>query len=115
MRYAIDTTTMTATLQESITDAAGPQASICCGSARKLAGGDWVIGWGGTNVATENALDGSETLRLQFDPNVLIYRMVPLTSSQFNLDALRAGMDAQYANSTTAHSETTNKPSALKP
>ncbi|HEY6316954.1 MAG TPA: aryl-sulfate sulfotransferase [Acidimicrobiia bacterium] len=116
VRYAIDTTHMTATLMESITDAAAPQASICCGSARKLAGGDWVIGWGGTNVATENAAaDGSETLRLQFDPNVLIYRMVPLTSSQFNLDALRAGMDEQYANSTTAHSETNAKPPALTP
>jgi hypothetical protein len=116
VRYAIDTTHMTATLVESITDAAAPQASICCGSARKLADGDWVIGWGGTNVATENTSpDGSETLRMTFDPNVLIYRMLPLTSSQFNLDALRAGMDAQYANSTTAHSETTTKPSALTP
>jgi len=116
VRYAIDTTAMTATLEESVTDAAAPPASICCGSARKLVGGDWVIGWGGTNVATENAAaDGAETLRLQFDPNVLIYRMVPLTSSQFNLYALRAGMDAQYANSTTAHSETTTKPTALTP
>jgi len=113
VRYTVNTTTMTATLAESVSDPVA-SASPCCGSARKLAGGDWVIGWGGTNTATEGAPnpDGTqtETFLMQF-ANTLVYRMVPLPN--LDLPALRAGMDQQYANSTTSHAETTPKASTL--
>ncbi|MCW3051954.1 MAG: hypothetical protein JWN14_1124, partial [Chthonomonadales bacterium] len=45
VRYRLDTTAKTATLVEHVVDPDIP-SSICCGSARKLSGGDWVMSWG---------------------------------------------------------------------
>ena len=84
--------------------------SPCCGSARLLPGGDWVIGWGGTccpppgsaqtATATELTSSGARVFLLQFQstngvtPN--LYRFLPVPSGVLTRAALRAGMDAQY-------------------
>ena len=46
VRFRINEQAGTATLVQSITDPAVSRSG-CCGSARRLANGDWLIGWGG--------------------------------------------------------------------
>jgi hypothetical protein len=97
VRYRLDTTTSpgTATLVEQLTDPF-VSASICCGSARRLPGGDWVMGWGGNSVVTEAGPDGSRVFTLQFLPWALNYRAVPVLPGVLDRAELRAAMDAQY-------------------
>jgi Arylsulfotransferase (ASST) len=93
VRYRLDLTTRTATLLEQIND---PTAvfSGCCGSARKLPGGNWVVGWGGTPWFTEQRPDDSRVFYLA---GTFVYRVVPILPGRFTPSAFRAGMDAQYA------------------
>jgi hypothetical protein len=93
VRYRIDTGARTATLLEQITDP-GSTSSGCCGSARRLPGGNWVVGWGGTPWFTEQRPDGSRVFRLA---STFVYRAIPLPYGYTTPSALRAGMDAQYA------------------
>jgi hypothetical protein len=95
VRYSIDTVNRTATLVEQMHDDA-VTFSQCCGSARKLPGGDWVVGWGSTPLITENRPDGSEVFRLT---GTFVYRAIPLLPGQFTASEFRDGMDAQYAGS----------------
>jgi len=99
VRYQIDTTNKTATLLESHDDALMP-ASNCCGSARKLPGGNWVMGWGGTQgsarVGTEITDSGSRVFLLQFSTSGGMYRFTPVPFGVLSRNALRAGMDTQY-------------------
>jgi Arylsulfotransferase (ASST) len=92
VRYAIDTGARTATLVQDLRDNA-VTSSFCCGSARRLPGGNWVVGWGGTPLITENRPDGSEVFRLT---GTFVYRGVPILPGEFTPDQFRAGMDAQY-------------------
>jgi hypothetical protein len=92
VRYAIDTTARTATLLGQVGDPA-VTASICCGSARLLAGGDWVISWGNNAVVGEYRPDGSPVFKLAFD-GLFSYRIVAVAPGRLSADALRAGMDA---------------------
>jgi hypothetical protein len=98
VRYQIDTSTTpgTATLVEQQTDGLVP-GSICCGSARKLPGGNWVMGWGGNSTVTETTPAGDRVFSLTFLPVDLNYRAYPVLPGQLDRDALRVGMDAQYA------------------
>ena len=95
VRYSIDTTARTATLLDSVGD---PEVtgSFCCGSARYLGSKVWVIGWGGTNVGTES-VGGIRQYTLTF-PGSLMYRAIPLTTSQVNAKLLTDAMDAQFTN-----------------
>jgi hypothetical protein len=97
VRYQIDTTTTpgTATMIESLSDA-GISSSFCCGSARKLPGGNWVTGWGSTPTFTESTPAGSRVFTLTFGPSIIMYRAVPVLPGVLDRAALRAGMDAQY-------------------
>jgi hypothetical protein len=99
LRYQIDETAHTATLLESVADPDIP-TSICCGSARRLASGDWVTGWGGTTTGTES-VGGVRHMTLSF-PAKLVYRLLPVPAGELSRDALRAGMDDQYAAGATA-------------
>ncbi len=94
VRYQIDAGAHTATLVESVTDPGIP-ASICCGSARKLSQGDWVIGWGGTDTGTEN-INGTRHFSITL-PGGIMYRLIPIAPGRLSRTALRAAMDAQYA------------------
>jgi hypothetical protein len=83
----------TATLVEAVRDSSIP-SSGCCGSARKLPGGNWVAGWGGTSQITENGPDGTQVFRLT---GTFVYRGIPLLPGQFAASEFRAGMDARSA------------------
>ena len=92
VRYAIDTVNRTATLVEQLRDSA-VTFSQCCGTARRLPGGNWVMGWGGTPLITENRPDGTEVFRLT---GTFVYRGVPILPGEFTAEQFRNGMDAEY-------------------
>jgi VCBS repeat-containing protein len=94
LRYDIDPAAKTATLVESVTDPA-PLQSKCCGSARKLPGGDWVMSWGSIPFVTELAPDGSRVYKLTFN-QPFSYRANPVLPGVLPAADLRAGMDAQH-------------------
>ena len=94
VRYAIDAKRRTATLLESITDPrVGP--SLCCGSARKLPGGDWVVGWGGSGISSVLTPNGRLLSSFTFD-DVFSYRTVPYPERAVDRSDLRDGMNALY-------------------
>jgi len=96
--YAIDTTTApgTATYEFSYSDPTAAATSGCCGSARRLNGGDWVIGWGGTGRVTEASTAGARVFWLQI-MTAIVYRAIPVPDGTLSTATLRADMDAQYA------------------
>jgi hypothetical protein len=59
-----------------------------------------VIGWGGTEFGTES-VNSVRQYTLSF-PGQLVYRLLPLTSSQVNSQELIDAMDARFANPTAA-------------
>jgi uncharacterized protein YndB with AHSA1/START domain len=72
--------------------------SICCGSARLLPGGDWVVAWGHTPWVTEQTSSGRPVFTLQFtNPLIMSYRAVPVLPGHLERSTLRRGMDAMVA------------------
>jgi hypothetical protein len=100
VRYAIDTGAMTATLVEQKNDPGSSPTPLCCGSARRLPGGDWVMSWGSTGLVTELSPSGSRVFSLTFDDglghNLFSYRAHPVLFGTLSATALRDGMDAQF-------------------
>jgi hypothetical protein len=101
VRYAIDTTAMTATLLEQIKDPGTVETPYRTGSARKLPGGDWVVNWGSAGLATELTSLGSRVMSLTFGRDSLgkqlfSYRAQPLLPGVLDRQALRDGMDRQF-------------------
>jgi Arylsulfotransferase (ASST) len=94
VRYQISTAAKTATLVEQLSDPALVSNSICCGSARKLPGGNWVFGWGGTNFVTETTSSGARVFLLQLTSSPFVYRAIPVPFGQLDRATLRADMDA---------------------
>jgi Arylsulfotransferase (ASST) len=94
-RFAINETANTATLLESVTDPDAP-ASACCGSTRRLPGGNWVSEWGANPYVTEQTQTGARVFKLSFTQLLFSYRANPVLPGQLSAAALRAGMDAQY-------------------
>ncbi len=95
VRYAIDTNAATATMVEQITDPLITTPASCCGSARRLPGGNWVIGWGSDNASTEVTPAGTRVFALT---NAFSYRVIPVSHGTLSAAALRAGMDAMNPN-----------------
>jgi hypothetical protein len=97
VRYTIDTGVVppTATMVEQITDPAITTPAACCGSARRLPGGNWVIGWGSNNASTEVTPTGTRVLSLT---GAFTYRAIPVLPGTLDAAALRAGMDAMNPN-----------------
>lgn len=93
VRYRIDERLRTARLIESVSDPQIP-FSFCCGSARRLDDGSWLMSWGGWPVVAGYAPNGQRTFLLNFG-GVFSYRANPVPRS-VTIDALRAGMDAQF-------------------
>jgi hypothetical protein len=93
-RFRIDEAARTATEVEEVTD---PDAvlSLCCGSARRLAGGDWVTSWGYNPLVRELSPKGRVVFGLRFGGELFSYRAVPVPPGELSRRALRAGMDAQ--------------------
>jgi hypothetical protein len=93
VRFRIDEAKRTATLIQSISD---PEArdSHCCGSARRLDNGEWLINWAPTMVAGYTP-GGRRTFRLAFNSDYS-YRAEPVPANVLSAAELRAGMDAMY-------------------
>jgi hypothetical protein len=83
----------TARIVERVTDPR-VSSSFCCGSATRLAGGHWLMSWGGSPLITELAADGSPVLTLRLGVGAFSYRAYPVSSSLLTREALHAGMDA---------------------
>jgi Arylsulfotransferase (ASST) len=99
VRYSINAEQGTATLVESRSDA-DAQASQCCGSARRLPSGDWLIGWG--RIPTDGALNrfiggynssGQRIFQLSL-PYGFFYRAIPVPPGWITAQKLRRGMNA---------------------
>ena len=95
VRYDINTTTKTATLLEQVND---PEVtdSVCCGSARKVPGGNWVMEWGFHPVVTEFTPSGGRAFRMTFKDPYFSYRAEPVPFGVLDRANLRSGMDAQF-------------------
>jgi hypothetical protein len=99
VRYAIDPQAGTATLLESISDPDATE-SPCCGSARKLPSGDWLIGWGRTPTGGSSDRfvgvympSGRRIFKLEV-PNGFFYRAYPVAEGALTAAKLRAAMNA---------------------
>jgi hypothetical protein len=96
VRYRIDPGTRTATLVESIRDPAVTR-SYCCGSARRLPDGDWLIDWAqGSGAIGGYEPDGTRTFLLRFD-STFSYRAQPVPAGALSIGDLRQGMNARCA------------------
>lgn len=92
LRFRIDAQNRSATLIQTITDPAIP-VSPCCGSARLLPGGDWVVAWGGTQTVEELTASSQPVLRLTFAYPYFSYRAVPVLPGQLSASAVAQGMN----------------------
>jgi len=92
VRYQVDPVAGTATLVESVSDPDYP-ASPCCGSARKLPSGDWLIGWGRANFVGGYDSGGQRSFKLEF-PNGIFYRAFPVPPHAITAQQLRRAMNA---------------------
>jgi arylsulfotransferase ASST len=95
VRYRIDEAARTATMIEQVVD---PNVilSLCCGSARRLPGGNWVTSWGFHPLVEELSPNGKLLFKLRFGGNLFSYRAVPVRARDLSVRALRAGMDAMH-------------------
>jgi hypothetical protein len=96
VRYRIDEQQRTATLLRSITDP-DVRYSNCCGSARRLPKGDWLIDWGKGGQIGGYEPNGARTFRLTFDTTGFSYRAEPVPVGVLSPPDLRQAMDAMYA------------------
>ncbi len=111
VRYRIDEQAMTATMIEDVRDNASPNlVSPCCGGARKLPGGNWVMSWGQNPLMTELTPAGARVFSLTFGAHS--YRADPVLPGALTREALRSGMDSQYPRAATPTPTPTNTPTA---
>ncbi len=94
VRYRLDLDARTATLIEEHSDPVAT-VSLCCGSARKLSGGNWVTTWGANPYFTEMTDTGETVFRVTFD-GFFPYRTTPVPYGVMARSDLVAGMDAQF-------------------
>ncbi|MCA1587107.1 MAG: arylsulfotransferase family protein [Chloroflexi bacterium] len=95
VRYRIDRSANTATLLEDVRDAAAT-VSPCCGSARRLAGGNWVTSWGRQPFVSELTPAGSPVFRLTFTQGLFSYRADPVPFGRLSATTLRSAMDSMH-------------------
>jgi hypothetical protein len=96
VRYQIDTSSKTAEVVEEFSD---PRVkySLCCGSARRISDGHWLVDWGDNTLTTE-MVQGLPVLTIQYASSGLFsYRAVPVLPGIVSADTLRNGMDAMAA------------------
>ena len=94
VRYLIDTAAGTATRVEQVADPAIRSAS-CCGSAKKLAGGDWVASWGANPLVAEYSASGARVFSITFS-GAYSYRADPVLPGVLTRAALRTAMNTLY-------------------
>lgn len=93
VRYTVDPVAGTATLLESVGDPE-IQVATCCGSARKLPAGNWLVSWGNQPLIGEYAPDGTRRLAIKYADR-FTYRADPVVG-RLTAEQLRTGMDAQH-------------------
>lgn len=93
-RYRIDTKRRIATLVEQVTYPT-VTTSFCCGSARRLPHGHWLVDWGGRSLITEIAPGGRHLLTLKIADHLFSYRAQPVSGRVLTRAKLHAAMDAQ--------------------
>jgi Arylsulfotransferase (ASST) len=97
VRYRIDMSNHTAQVVQEIQDAR-VSSSLCCGSARLLPGGNWLVQWGDNPFMTELDPNGTPVVTIQYNMgSAFSYRAVPVAPGVVSGDALRQGMDAMAA------------------
>jgi hypothetical protein len=69
------------------------RSSLCCGSARRLRGGNWLVNWADRPLITELTARGQLRFRLRFR-GVFSYRAFPIRPGRLSHAGLRRGMDA---------------------
>lgn len=94
VRYRLDLAARTATLVEQITDPS-VTASACCGSARRLDDGHWLVAWGSNPLVAEYAPDGTRVMELAFATG-FSYRANPVPAGAVTAGQLRVAMDAMH-------------------
>ena len=95
LNFSINAAAGTDTLIHSFTDPA-VKFSACCGSARLLPGGDWVIAWGAEPPIQEVTPAGNVVFQLAFAKPTFSYRAVPILASQLSLSSLIDAMNTMY-------------------
>jgi hypothetical protein len=93
LRFSIDEATDTATLIQSFSNPS-IHFSICCGSARLLPAGNWVVSWGSTRYIEELEPGGTPTFRLSIGGGS--YRAVPVLPGQLSAASLEGAMDEMH-------------------
>ena len=95
VRFRIDEAAGTATLLQSITDPS-VTSSGCCGSARRLGNGDWLINWAEAQNHPIGGYkpNGQRTFLLTF-PTRSSYRAEPVPSGAVSAQSLRQAMNAR--------------------
>ena len=91
VRFRIDEQAKTATLLQSISDPAVPETH-CCGSARRLGNGDWLVSWGTANPVAGYDPNGARTFLSTFD-NSYSFRAEPVPAGAVTSEDLRQAMD----------------------
>jgi hypothetical protein len=92
VRYRIDEKAKTATLIQSFSDPTAT-GSPCCGSARMLSSGDWLVSWGGLKFTGGYNAKGRNIFRLQY-PGAFSYRSYPVPPGALTSQQLRNAMSA---------------------
>jgi len=97
LRYRVDLSSRTAEVVEEFSDNR-VQSSACCGSARRLPGGNWVVEWGAQSFLTEVDSHGVPVLTISYSAAspIFSYRAVPISTGLVSADSLRFGMDAIF-------------------
>ena len=96
LRLSINESALTARVLEEVSDADEVPDSGCCGSARRLPGGNWVTEWGGWPLVSELRPDGSPVLRIRFS-GAFSYRAYPVLPGEVPFSSLRSAMDSMSA------------------
>jgi hypothetical protein len=94
LRFRIDDRARTATLLEQISDPM-VASSPCCGSARKLPGGDWVISWGANPLITEITPAGTPVFTLNIQP-LMSFRAPPVLPGVLKRSSLTDAMNQMH-------------------
>ena len=94
VRYVVEERRRIATLVEEVT-ASIPYPSICCGSARKLGNGGWLIAWGGLPAIDEYDAVGQLVFSIGLAP-FTTYRVQGVPFGRLSRAAVVAGMNAMH-------------------
>lgn len=95
LRFSIDEAAHTATLVQSLSNPS-IHFSACCGSARLLPGGNWLVAWGATPWVEELEPSGTPSFRLEFYDGLFTYRAVPIVPGQLSRSSLIEAMNEMH-------------------